>query len=245
MRSTQRASHWVNGAHPASAATHLPAVHVCAVAHRLPHAPQLKMSVAVSDPHRPSAPHVWRPGAHPQFPPLHACPARHARPHAPQFAGSLVVSTQAPAHARSVPMHRHATPTHSAPGPHAGRHAPTSSTVTASATSTASASLQASTAPASAGCPASTATHAPPTHTVPAPHAPPHGPPSTTAASGSSTGSTAQERAESISTRHRRARIPERYAARAHHRHLDRRLCATSHGPTSGRRVSTHGLTRP
>ena len=132
----------------------------------------------------------------------------HALPQRPQCRGSMSRRAQLPEHSASGAKQggvgasgAHITSTASGTASNTTASTPTSLPAStpgrSSPTSTAPLStVPASSAPASTGLPAFTATHAPPLHTVPAPHAPPQGPASAGGeASGRSTGSAAQERA--------------------------------------------------
>jgi hypothetical protein len=76
----------------AQPATHAPAVHVVPGMQRLPHDPQLSLSLCVSVQ---VEPHCESPAAHAQPPLTQLAPTGHCVPQAPQLSGSLVVSTHA------------------------------------------------------------------------------------------------------------------------------------------------------
>jgi hypothetical protein len=82
----------------AQPATHVPPVHVVPGAQRMPHAPQLTLSLCVS---AQVAPHCESPAAHVQPPFTQLAPVGHWVAQAPQLSGSVVVSTHALPQARS------------------------------------------------------------------------------------------------------------------------------------------------
>jgi hypothetical protein len=82
----------------AQPATHIPPVHVVPGAQRMPHAPQLALSLCVS---AQVAPHCESPAAHVHAPLTQLAPVGHCVAQAPQLSGSVVVSTHALPHATS------------------------------------------------------------------------------------------------------------------------------------------------
>jgi hypothetical protein len=82
----------------AQPATHAPPEHVVPGAQRLPHDPQLSLSLCVS---AQAEPHCERPAPQVHAPLAQLAPTGHCVAQAPQLSGSLVVSTHAPPQATS------------------------------------------------------------------------------------------------------------------------------------------------